>query len=54
MIKSPREYIQHNPEALSGREPAIEFLTELWGRPGMSFTNITAWAGEGIGMLHYR
>ncbi|KAJ2932831.1 hypothetical protein H1R20_g4262, partial [Candolleomyces eurysporus] len=50
----PGEYIQHNPDALSGRQPAIDFLTVLWGTPSMVFTNITAWAGEGIGMIHYR
>ena len=53
-IALTRVYTQHNPDALSGREPAIEWLTIVWGTPSMTFTNITAWAGEGIGMLHYR
>ncbi|TEB14393.1 hypothetical protein FA13DRAFT_1578933, partial [Coprinellus micaceus] len=50
----PGVYTQHNPDALSGREPAIEWLTVVWGTPSMTFTNITAWAGEGIGLIHYR
>ncbi|KAF6754014.1 hypothetical protein DFP72DRAFT_900187 [Ephemerocybe angulata] len=50
----PGTYIQHNPDALSGREPAIAFLTELWGTPSLKFSNVTAWAGEGYGLIHYR
>ncbi|TFK21514.1 hypothetical protein FA15DRAFT_597777 [Coprinopsis marcescibilis] len=50
----PGTYIQHNPDALSGRQAAIDFLVVLWASPGMRFANITAWAGEGIGMMHYR
>ncbi|KAG2002943.1 hypothetical protein CC2G_003585 [Coprinopsis cinerea AmutBmut pab1-1] len=50
----PGEYIQHNPDALSGRQPAIDFLKDLWSTPGIRFANISAWAGEGFGMMHYR
>ena len=49
-----REYKQHNPDALSGKQAAVDFLIKLWGTPGIGFSNISAWAGEGFGMMHYR
>ncbi|KAH6908905.1 hypothetical protein BKA70DRAFT_1479592 [Coprinopsis sp. MPI-PUGE-AT-0042] len=48
------EYKQHNPDALSGKQAAVDFLIKLWGTPGIKFANISSWAGEGFGMMHYR
>ncbi|KAJ2929915.1 hypothetical protein H1R20_g1463, partial [Candolleomyces eurysporus] len=50
----PGEYIQHNPDALSGREVAIEYLITLQATPGLVYSNITLISGNGLGLLHYR
>ncbi|KAF6746259.1 hypothetical protein DFP72DRAFT_1152536 [Ephemerocybe angulata] len=49
-----REYIQHNPDALSGRERAIAYVEQLQTTPGMVYQNITSFSGEGYGLLHFR
>ncbi|KAJ3538804.1 hypothetical protein NMY22_g5016 [Coprinellus aureogranulatus] len=45
----PGEYIQHNPDALSGRENAITYVEQLQATPGMIYQNITSFYGEGLG-----
>ncbi|KAF6747656.1 hypothetical protein DFP72DRAFT_854229 [Ephemerocybe angulata] len=44
-----REYIQHTPDALSGREVAIAYVEQLQTTPGMVYQNITSFSGEGYG-----
>ncbi|TEB38133.1 hypothetical protein FA13DRAFT_1725769 [Coprinellus micaceus] len=38
----PGEYIQHNPDAVSGREVAIAYVEQLQQTPGMIYQNITS------------
>jgi predicted SnoaL-like aldol condensation-catalyzing enzyme len=45
-------YIQHNPFATSGRQPAIDFLTALW--PLDNFTIMHNGFYNNTGYLHYR
>lgn len=45
-------YIQHNPYANSGRQPAIDYLTPLW--PLDNFTIIHNGFYNNTGYLHYR
>lgn len=47
-----RQYIQHNPFAPQGREFAIEFLSTSMAQ-GIEASHITAFAGQGYGILHY-
>ncbi|KAJ3537058.1 hypothetical protein NMY22_g5757 [Coprinellus aureogranulatus] len=50
----PGEYINHNPSAISGREWSLEFLEQMYETPDISVSSLTALAGEGYGILHYR
>ncbi|KAF6745897.1 hypothetical protein DFP72DRAFT_924130 [Ephemerocybe angulata] len=50
----PGEYIQHNPDAVSGREVAIAYVEQLQTTPGMVYQNITSFSGEGFGLFHFR
>lgn len=45
-------YIQHNPFALSGRQPAIDFLSAIW--PPRNFTIMHNGFFNNTGYLHYR
>ncbi|KAF5340045.1 hypothetical protein D9611_012390 [Ephemerocybe angulata] len=50
----PGRYIEHNPNGLSGRENAISFLTGFLATPGLTVTNLTAYAGGGFGHMRFR
>ena len=47
-----KNYIQHNPSALSGRQAALDFLTPVL--PFVHFTIIHQGFYNGTGYVHYR
>ncbi|KAF5320145.1 hypothetical protein D9611_010290 [Ephemerocybe angulata] len=49
----PGQYIQHNPFAQSGREFALNFLTEARAQ-GWRSDKLTFFAGQGYGFTHIR
>lgn len=49
-----REYINHNPGALSGRANALAILEPFLATPNLTFTIAAVFAGEGFGYLHYK
>ena len=50
-----RQYIQHSPAvAESGRDVALAFLVPSLQSPGFSSSNLKTFAGQGLGIMHYR
>lgn len=47
-------YVEHNPFGLSGRDNALAYLTGFLVSPGLTITNLTAYAGGGFGHMRFR
>ncbi|PPR01248.1 hypothetical protein CVT24_006012 [Panaeolus cyanescens] len=50
----PGEYINHNPFAQSGRQNALNVLVPALANQALTYDNVSAFAGGGYGLLHYR
>ncbi|KAJ3511059.1 hypothetical protein NLJ89_g4314 [Agrocybe chaxingu] len=50
----PGTYINHNPNAQSGRENALNALRPFVSNPSLQFTVAQVFAGQGYGLIHYR
>jgi predicted SnoaL-like aldol condensation-catalyzing enzyme len=54
MSPSPNsEYVNHSPNATSGRENALSILVPTLSNRSLSISRTTWFSGQGYGVLHY-